>query len=280
MAVPVLRLNLVPRPSLWRRNHGPIGWGLLGVGSLTLLLTLAATVGAYRQARLAGRQAGTLTQQARDAARREADLQNALSRIDVEKEMPRWKLAERVLSERSLPWSRLTAELERSMVNDVRMKGVVRLRDSRQQVVVRLKAEARSRQAQVGLIEALMKNGCFSQVVLDRESLQNTGGIEFELALTAAEAPPAYAPLPRPKRSAPAKPGKGQPAKPQPLKAPSPAAMPPAEAPRPEAPKPASPARPIPTPPYRAPNQAPIQGPISPRPMPAPMRRPQRGGDE
>lgn len=203
MAVPILRLNLVPTPSLWRRSHGVIGWALLGAGFVAILLSLGATAQAYRQARQAGRQAGTLAQQTRDAARRESDLQNTLKKLDVEKELPRWKLAERILSERSLPWSRLTAELERSLVQDARIKSLLRVRDARQQVIVRIKGEAKTREAQEGLMESLLKNGCFSQVILDREALQPTGGIEFELMLTAAEAPPPYTPLPRPKRPGP-----------------------------------------------------------------------------
>lgn len=202
MAVPILRLNLVPAPTFWRRSHGALGWSLFAGGALAFALALGATAQAYRQARLAGQQAGTLTQQTRDAARRESDLQNSLKQVDVEKELPRWKLAERILSERSLPWSRLTAELERSLAQDVRFKSLLRIRDSKQQVIVRLKGEARSRTAQVALIEALMKNACFSQVVLDREALQPTGGIEFELMITAADAPPPYTLLPRPSRPA------------------------------------------------------------------------------
>ena len=45
-----------------------------------------------------------------------------LRSVDVAKELPRWRLAERIYTERSLPWSRLTAELERSLVQDVRIK--------------------------------------------------------------------------------------------------------------------------------------------------------------
>lgn len=197
MAIPVLKLNLVPPPSFWRRNHGPLGWALLGAGVLALAGTLGLTVRAYRQARTAALQAGTLTQQTQNTQRRERDLQNRLSQIDVEKELPRWKLAEKILAERSLPWSRLTAELERCLVQDVRLKSILRVRDSRQQVTVRLKAEAKTREAEVGFVEALQKNACFTQVILEREGERQGGGIEFELSLPVATNPPAYLPLPR-----------------------------------------------------------------------------------
>lgn len=197
MAIPVLKLNLVPPPSFWRRNHGPLGWALLAAGTVALASTLGLTLRAYRQARSAALQAGTLTQQTQNTQRRERDLQNRLSQIDVEKELPRWKLAEKILAERSLPWSRLTAELERCLVQDVRLKSVLRVRDSRQQVTVRLKAEAKTREAEVGFVEALQKNACFTQVVLEREGERQGGGIEFELTLPVATNPPAYLPLPR-----------------------------------------------------------------------------------
>lgn len=202
MAIPVLKLNLVPPPSFWRRNHGPLGWALLAAGTIALASTLGLTVRAYRQARSAALQAGTLTQQTQNTQRRERDLQNRLSQIDVEKELPRWKLAEKILAERSLPWSRLTAELERCLVQDVRLKSVLRVRDSRQQVTVRLKAEAKTREAEVGFVEALQKNACFSQVVLEREGERQGGGIEFEISLPVATNPPAYLPLPRPAQAA------------------------------------------------------------------------------
>ena len=37
MSVPVLTLNLAPRPSLWRQRHLVLGWSALGCGLLMLV---------------------------------------------------------------------------------------------------------------------------------------------------------------------------------------------------------------------------------------------------
>ena len=39
MAIPVLKLNLAPEPSLWRQNHEAFGWSAVGLGAVLLLAT-------------------------------------------------------------------------------------------------------------------------------------------------------------------------------------------------------------------------------------------------
>ena len=170
MAVPVLGLNLAPHSSLWRQQHKALGWSALAVGSLVLLGALGFTWRAYYQARRAGRDAVSLTEEARRAARREKDIQNTLQDIDATKEQARWKLAERILQERSLPWSRLTTELERCMVPDMRLRSIQRVRGAEQQVVMKLKGEARTAAAESAFIGALRKAPVFDQVILEREA--------------------------------------------------------------------------------------------------------------
>lgn len=192
MAVPVLNLNLAPRPSLWRQRHQILGWLALGVGAVFLLGSLALTWRAYHQAGRAGREAVNLTEEARRAARQEQSLQVSLQDMDASVEQSRWKVAERILLERSLPWSRVTAELEQCMVPDLRLKGLQRTRSSGQQVIMKLKAEARTQQAEAAFVEALRAAPVFAQVILERESERPGGGWELELSLYAATVPPPF----------------------------------------------------------------------------------------
>ncbi len=192
MAVPVIQLNLAPRPSLWRQRHVLLSWLALGAGVLFLLGTLGFTWRAYHQANRAGRDAVSLTEEARRAARQEQTLQTSLQDMDAAREQSRWKLAERILQERSLPWSRLTAELEQCMVPDMRLKGIQRARSSAQQVVMKLKGEARTRQAEAGFVEALRATPVFAEVILERESERAGGGWDFEISLPAAAVPPPF----------------------------------------------------------------------------------------
>ena len=192
MAVPVLQLNLAPRPSLWRQRHKAFGWAAVAIGSLLLLGSIGFTWRAYSQASRAGRDAVSLTEEAKRASRQEQQLQSSLQDMDAGKEQARWKVAEKILQERSLPWSRLTAELEQCMVPDMRLKGIQRARSNTQQVVMKLKGEARTREAEAAFVEALRSAPVFAQVVLEREAERNGGGWDFELSLPAATIPPPF----------------------------------------------------------------------------------------
>jgi hypothetical protein len=192
MAVPVLDLNLAPRPSLWRQRHLAFGWASLGLGILFLTGALGFTWRAYHQANRAGRDAVSLTEETRRAARQEQLLQAALQDMDAAHEQSRWKVAERILQERGLPWSRLTAELEQCMAPDMRLKGLQRARSNSQQVVMKLKGEARTRQAEAAFVEALRTTPVFEQVILERESERAGGGWDFEISLPAASVPPPF----------------------------------------------------------------------------------------
>ena len=192
MAVPVLSLNLAPRPSLWRQRHVALGWTGLGVGTLFLAGAIVFTWHAYHQADRAGREAVSLTEEARHAAQQEQQIQDSLQDMDASREQSRWKLAERILQERSLPWSRLTTELEQCMVPDMRLKGLQRARSNSQQVVMKLKGEARTRPAEAAFVEALRATPVFAQVILERESERPGGGWDFEISLPTAQVPPPF----------------------------------------------------------------------------------------
>lgn len=268
MGVPVLHLNLAPRPSLWRQRHILLGWVALGFGTLFLAGAIGMTWRAYHQANRAGRDAVSLTEEARRAARQEQQLQTSLQDMDATREQSRWKLAERILQERSLPWSRLTTELEQCMVPDMRLKGIQRARSNAQQVVLKLKGEARTRQAEAEFVEALRATPVFAQVVLEREAERAGGGWDFEISLPAAAVPPPF--KAKPIKQGPATPAKaGAPARP-------PAAVPgrlpaaPATRPQPTAPPPPHPAAPV--------KAAPPGVHARPAPAPAPIDDEEEGG--
>lgn len=198
MAIPVLHLNLVPAPTLWRRRHPALSWALLLAGSLALASILAVWAVQAARATSAARDAVQLSNRARQAAQQEMNLQQELSAIDVAQELPRWRLAERIYQERSLPWSRGTAELERSLVDGVRLKALSRTRATDGSVEMKLRGEGRTRGAEVEFVEQLQHNGLFSQVILEREAERQGGGVDFELRLPLVPVPPPYQPLPPP----------------------------------------------------------------------------------
>jgi hypothetical protein len=197
MAVAVLKLDLAPPSNLWRSNHVMLGWAALALGGLILAGSIGFTWKAYHSAAIAGKLAGSLSGKTRATAEAQSQILSQLRQVDVAKELPRWRLAERIYTERSLPWSRLTSELERSLVKDVRIKSIQRNRSTDMKVQLKLKGEARSREAEAGFVESLQKNPFFEQVILEREGERQGGGVDFDYTLAVASIPPPYQPLPK-----------------------------------------------------------------------------------
>ncbi len=200
MPIPVLKLNLAPQPTIWRQKHLALGWSAIVVGALCLIGALATWGLRANQARKAGAQAILISRDAQAAARKQEKLVEQLKSVDVAKELPRWKLAERIFTERTLPWSRLTAELERSLVQDVRLKAIQKVRGSDQRVALKLKGEARTREAEEKFIVSLQKDDLFQQVILEREAERTGGGVDFEIFLPVVSVPSPYKPFPLPEK--------------------------------------------------------------------------------
>ncbi len=200
MPIPVLKLNLAPQPTIWRQKHEALGWSAVAVGALCLIGTLATWGFRASQARKAGAQAILISREAQATVRKQDKLGEQLRSVNVTKELPRWKLAERIFTERTLPWSRLTAELERSLVQDVRLKAIQKVRGSDQRVALKLKGEARSREAEEKFVASLRKNDLFQQVILEREAERTGGGVDFEIFLPVVSVPSPYRPFPPPRK--------------------------------------------------------------------------------
>lgn len=270
MGVPSIKLNLVPAPSLWREQHLAFGWAALALGAAVFLGVSGYTAWSYQRASQAGKAAVSADAQTHLAAAQERQLLSQLQQVDVDQELPRWRLAERILSERAAPWSRLVAELEQSLVDGARIKNMERTRGADQTVLLKVKAEARSREAESGFIENLRKDPVFTQVALEREAQQPGGGWEFDLGLPVVPLPPPFAPATAgaKKETAVAAPAHVQ--APAPARATAgPAALPPA-----------APASPRQFGPATGPRGPAIERPApkGPRPSPAVQRRPQPGG--
>jgi hypothetical protein len=198
MAIPVLHLNLVPPPTVWRQNHEALGIAALFGGILALGLAGGFSIQKYIQASREGRRIVSISAEAQKVAREQARVVDALRQVDTAERLPRYRLAERIFLERSLPWSRLTTEMERNLVQDVRIRSLQRVRSSDGSVTMKIRGEARARAAEAGFIEALQGNGMFTQVVLEREAERAGGGIDFDVSLPVASAPPAFEPVPIP----------------------------------------------------------------------------------
>ena len=233
MAVPILKLDLAPPSNLWRMNHAVLGMAALTTGCLLLAASVGLSWRAFAQASAAGRRTVTLVAQTSLSTEQQRRILSELREVDVAKELPRWRLAEKIFTERSLPWSRLTAELERSLVDDVRLKSIQRTRSSDMKVQLKIKGEARTRAAEAKFVTALQANPFFEAVLLEREGERQGGGVEFDYTLAAETLPPPYVPLPRQPKYGPAKPlpapvKAALPVKAaQPLKAPAPVVQPP-----------------------------------------------------
>ncbi len=106
------------------------------------------------------------------------------------------------------------------MVPDMRLRTVQRVRGAEQQVVMKLKGEARTAAAESAFIAALGKAPVFDQVILEREAERPGGGWDFELTLPVVAIPP---PFPQ---SAPAPVKKGAPAAPTAPASPAPRPLP------------------------------------------------------
>ena len=184
MAVAVLKLDLAPPSNLWRSNHVMLGWAALALGGLILAGSIGLTWAAYRSAAIAGRLAGSLSGKTRATAEAQSQVLAQLRQVDVAKELPRWRLAERIYTERSL-------------VKDVRIKSIQRNRSTDMKVQLKLKGEARSREAEADFVESLQKNAFFEQVILEREGERQGGGVDFDYTLAVASIPPPYQPLPK-----------------------------------------------------------------------------------
>lgn len=265
MAIQPIKLNLVPEPSLWRERHLALGWAALALGAAVFLGAAGYTAWSYHRANMAGAAAVNADAQTRFAATQERQILTQLQQIDVDQELPRWRLAEQILSERAAPWSRLAAELEQCLVDGARLKNVERARGQNQALVLKVKAESRTREAEAGFVENLRKDPVFTQVDLDREAQEPGGGWEFDLTLPVAPLPPPFVPASQGKDGA-----ADHTAKESQASLPPPPA--PIAAPRPEPAKPA--ARPVPGP-ARAVKQRPALG--APRPASSVQRRPLPG---
>jgi hypothetical protein len=88
-------------------------------------------------------------------------------------------------------------------------------------VELKIRGEAKTRTAEEAFVTELQKNQSFTQVILERETDRQGGGVEFEYTLPVAAAPPPFVALPKygPPRTVPAQPLPPKPAAQEPKSA-------------------------------------------------------------
>jgi hypothetical protein len=186
MAMQTIKLNLVPHRSFWQMYHFYISWFALVFGGLILIGATISTLKLYNEIARSKKQLGFLAAKGATSDSLETGSLTELQNLDVPKELPMWQFAERVYAERSVTWSRLLEELEHSLVNNVRINSIVRSSFSGQGIKIGIVGEARSREAEVAFIESLKNNKFFEQIIFEKESERQGGGVLFTCTISAA----------------------------------------------------------------------------------------------
>lgn len=125
------------------------------------------------------------------------EIQRQLSVFDIDRETPKWKLAEKLLQEKTIPWSRLLYELESALPDGVRVRNIQKTRGVDQQVVLKFQAESTTEESKVKFIQKLGSSPIFRELILERESQGPQGGWEFEMTLPVKNIiPPTILPTP------------------------------------------------------------------------------------
>ena len=171
MAVPVLKLNLAPPPTLWRQHHQLLGWVCLarwfpGPGSgLRLLLpglpgSDPGRTGCGQQHRGSPGRWSASSRPSRPASRAWMWRRSCRS--------GGWRSGSSASG--ACPGPGSPRSWNAVMVQDVRLKSLQRTRNAAQSVELKIRGEAKSRAAEEAFVAALQKNPFFTQVILERES--------------------------------------------------------------------------------------------------------------
>ncbi|MFM8234115.1 MAG: PilN domain-containing protein [Holophagaceae bacterium] len=123
------------------------------------------------------------TQHIKESLSHMKQVQSQLSQFDLERETPKWKLAEKLLQEKSIPWSRLLYELEVALPDGVRLRNIQKTRGADQQVVLKFQGESTTEEGKVKFIQQLGSSSIFKELILERENQGSQGGWEFEMTL-------------------------------------------------------------------------------------------------
>ncbi len=123
------------------------------------------------------------TEQIEMSVDRMKNIEKQLSIFNTELEIPRWKLAEKLLQEKTMPWSRLLYELEVSLPDGVRLSYIQKTRGIDQQIVLKLEAESETQEAKLEFIRRLGSSLIFKELILESENQSPEGSWVFEMTL-------------------------------------------------------------------------------------------------
>lgn len=148
-----------------------------GIAVLALSLAVAAgVVGRYRDAR------GELA--ALEAAHGLVDVDRAAKSIPRERLDEEAKMVNEVVRQLGLPWARMIAAVEKASTGDV---VVLQLQPEAQQRLLRLTAEAKSREAMLGYVRRLGEDRALGDVYLVRHEVKlDQPGRPIQFAVQAA----------------------------------------------------------------------------------------------
>ena len=181
MAVPAIKINLIMPKPIWRTHHILISWFTLVLGCLILVSVAILMFRLNAKASLFEKKIKNATSTFSDVDWMENQIGDTLElrELDVTKELPIWQLAERIYFERYVTWSRITEEIERSLVPGVRITSIRRSSFSGNAIKIEIVGEALSRMTEATFMGLLKKNRFFNQVIIEKESERQGGGVLF-----------------------------------------------------------------------------------------------------
>ncbi len=189
-----IEINFITPEVWWNPKRSK--WGRYISLSGVFLLTLVAVIMLGMAARIFSVSYVTSrnTEQIQLSLDRMKEIQKQLSSFDLDRETPRWKLAEKLLQEKTIPWSRLLYEIEVALPDGVRLRDIQKTRGVDQQVVLKFHGESTTEEGKVKFIQQLGSSPIFKELILERENQGSQGGWEFEMTLPVKNVIPPVAP--------------------------------------------------------------------------------------
>jgi hypothetical protein len=170
-----LRLNLSTTP---QENHRPFIAGTVALGTIALIALIVLSHAAYsswqsnRELRL---EIGNWQQQVRIYQQKQQDLDTYFKTPGARQVIDRSTFLNSMIDERSFPWTRIFADLEKTLPPGVRVVSISpRLVNGRAEVV--LEVGVISDEAEIHFLEAIEKSRVFSGIQVDQVRPVVSGG--------------------------------------------------------------------------------------------------------
>ena len=167
------RFNLATSP-LENNRRFVAGAGLIGILALAALVLLSLdTYRTWRANRTTREEIASLTSQVRSEQEDQNQLRSKFSSPSVKQTLARSAYLNNLIAERTFPWTKMFAELERILPPGVRVISISPSRDKDGNMSVALKMGAQSDAAKLKFLESLQSSPDFSNVLVKSESRPN-----------------------------------------------------------------------------------------------------------